>query len=168
MTSVAVVLTSDDSATRGATFSEAGAVHNSAVPVTRRACGEGLWCFVWSNHDQISPVCSPRSTQSRLSASQAPQRYKSRFSRDFGRRERPLSHVKRANKHALCAHNTLYHVHHTSHHPSGPTLYLNYGTRCLQCARETPRLRTVGRACAPPQGPDPDRGPGMRSRGGLS
>ena len=107
LTSVAVVLTSDDSATRGATFSEAGAVHNSAVPVTRRACGEGLWCFVWSNHDQISPVCSPRSTQSRLSASQAPQRYKSRFSRDFGRRERPLSHVKRANKHALCAHTGL-------------------------------------------------------------
>ena len=148
-------------------FFLSGAVHNSAVPVIRRAHNDDLWCFGWSNYDHVSPLSSPRPTQSRLCASTAPQRYKARFLRDFRRRERAWSCVKRDNKHALCAHNTLYHVHHTSHHPSGPTLYLNYGTQCLQCARETPRLRTVGRACAPPQGPDPDRGPGMRPRGGL-
>ena len=91
------------------------------------------------------------------------------FRRIFGSRS-VLELYERAKKHALCTHNTLYHVHHAKHHPSGATLsklwYTGaYGARARPPA---PRPRTVGRACAPPWGPDPDRGPGKRSHRGLS
>ena len=41
------------------------AVRNSAVPAPVRASGKCLWCSVWLNNDQLSPLCCPRPTQSR-------------------------------------------------------------------------------------------------------
>ena len=46
-------------------FFPIGAVRDSAVPVTVGASGKGLWCSVWLKHDQLSPLCWPRPTQSR-------------------------------------------------------------------------------------------------------